>query len=127
MTQSFLRISGEEPVPERLRGSVVAIGNFDGIHRGHQAVLERALEEAQRRGVAALVLSAKPSLTPDQVASVPMAMVSSMAPSTTRMMVSGSAYQLTSRICVTKAQEPAMPSATASRAARPPRMPYSTI
>ena len=60
MTQSFLRISGEEPVPERLRGSVVAIGNFDGIHRGHQAVLERALEEAERRGVAALVLTFEP-------------------------------------------------------------------
>ncbi|MRX34100.1 bifunctional riboflavin kinase/FAD synthetase [Aminobacter sp. MDW-2] len=60
MTQSFLRISGEEPVPERLRGSVVAIGNFDGIHRGHQAVLERALKEAQRRGVAALVLTFEP-------------------------------------------------------------------
>jgi len=60
MTQSFLRISGEETVPERLRGSVVAIGNFDGIHRGHQAVLERALEEAERRGVAALVLTFEP-------------------------------------------------------------------
>ena len=34
--------------PRRLRGGVVAIGNFDGVHRGHQAVLERALAEAQR-------------------------------------------------------------------------------
>ncbi len=31
----------ENPPPE-LRGAVVAIGNFDGIHRGHQAVMTRA-------------------------------------------------------------------------------------
>jgi riboflavin kinase/FMN adenylyltransferase len=39
---------------------VVAIGNFDGVHRGHQAVLGRALEEAERRGVPALVLTFEP-------------------------------------------------------------------
>ena len=60
MKQSFLRVSGEEPVPAWLRGGVVAIGNFDGIHRGHQAVLERALEEARQRGVPALVLTFEP-------------------------------------------------------------------
>lgn len=60
MAEAFLRVSGEEPVPARLRGGVVAIGNFDGIHRGHQAVLERALEEARRRGVPALVLTFAP-------------------------------------------------------------------
>lgn len=60
MAEGFLRVSGEEAVPDRLRGGVVAIGNFDGIHRGHQAVLERALEEAHRRGVPALVLTFDP-------------------------------------------------------------------
>jgi len=29
---------------------VVAVGNFDGVHLGHQAVLERALEEGRRKG-----------------------------------------------------------------------------
>ncbi|TIW32133.1 MAG: bifunctional riboflavin kinase/FAD synthetase, partial [Mesorhizobium sp.] len=38
----------------------VAIGNFDGVHRGHQAVLERALAEARRRGAPAMVLSFEP-------------------------------------------------------------------
>ena len=38
----------------------MAIGNFDGVHRGHQAVLERALAEARRRGVPALVLTFEP-------------------------------------------------------------------
>lgn len=60
MEQGFIRVSGEESVPERLRGGVVAIGNFDGIHRGHLAVLERALEEARRRNVPALVLTFEP-------------------------------------------------------------------
>ncbi len=60
MTQSFQRIDGTEMLPERLRGGVVAIGNFDGVHRGHQAVLERALDEARRRGVPALVLTFEP-------------------------------------------------------------------
>ena len=30
--------------------SVVALGNFDGVHLGHQAVLRRAVEEGQKRG-----------------------------------------------------------------------------
>ena len=33
-----------------MRGLVVALGNFDGVHLGHQAVLRRAAEEGQRRG-----------------------------------------------------------------------------
>ena len=39
----FLRIASPEALPEELRGGVVAIGNFDGVHRGHQAVLGEAL------------------------------------------------------------------------------------
>jgi riboflavin kinase / FMN adenylyltransferase len=34
-----------------VRGVVVALGNFDGVHLGHQAVLRRAVEEGERRGV----------------------------------------------------------------------------
>lgn len=30
--------------------SVVALGNFDGVHLGHQAVVRRAVEEGRRRG-----------------------------------------------------------------------------
>jgi riboflavin kinase/FMN adenylyltransferase len=30
---------------------VVALGNFDGVHLGHQVVLRRAVEEGRRRGV----------------------------------------------------------------------------
>jgi len=60
MTQAFERVSATVALPAHLRGGVVAIGNFDGVHRGHQAVLERALGEARRRGVPALVLSFEP-------------------------------------------------------------------
>jgi riboflavin kinase/FMN adenylyltransferase len=56
----FHRISADLPLPQELRGGVVAIGNFDGVHRGHQAVLERAFDEAERRGVPALVLTFEP-------------------------------------------------------------------
>lgn len=60
MTQTFERISATSPLPGHLRGGVVAIGNFDGVHRGHQSVLERALAEARRDGVPALVLCFEP-------------------------------------------------------------------
>lgn len=60
MNKSFLRVPGSDKLPAALRGGVVAIGNFDGVHRGHQTVLERALDEARRRGVPALVLTFDP-------------------------------------------------------------------
>ena len=31
-------------IPETLRGSIVALGNFDGFHLGHQAVVGRAIQ-----------------------------------------------------------------------------------
>ena len=57
---SFRRIPGDERLPASLRGGGVAIGHFDGVHRGHQAVLQRALDEARRRGAPALVLTFEP-------------------------------------------------------------------
>ena len=40
-------------VPENLKGSIVALGNFDGFHLGHQAVVSRAVARAfhERRPV----------------------------------------------------------------------------
>jgi riboflavin kinase/FMN adenylyltransferase len=40
--------------------SLVAIGNFDGVHRGHVDVLSRAAREAEARGAAALALTFDP-------------------------------------------------------------------
>ncbi|WP_429932322.1 bifunctional riboflavin kinase/FAD synthetase [Agrobacterium vitis] len=56
----FHRNEKKTPLPDSLKGGVVAIGNFDGVHRGHQSVLDRALELAQQRGVPALVLTFEP-------------------------------------------------------------------
>jgi riboflavin kinase/FMN adenylyltransferase len=49
-----------EDVPAALKGAVVAIGNFDGVHRGHQAVIAQAREEAQRRNAPLAVLTFEP-------------------------------------------------------------------
>lgn len=42
------------------RGCVLSIGNFDGIHLGHKAVLSRLLLEAQRLQVPATVMTFEP-------------------------------------------------------------------
>ena len=56
----FHRNEKKEPLPASLKGGVVAIGNFDGVHRGHRSVLERALLLSQDRNVPALVLTFEP-------------------------------------------------------------------
>lgn len=37
------RFASDRPLPEAFRGSVLALGNFDGYHLGHQAVVSRAI------------------------------------------------------------------------------------
>jgi riboflavin kinase/FMN adenylyltransferase len=43
------------------RGSVLAIGNFDGIHLGHQAIIRAAVEHAAKTGDVATALTFDPS------------------------------------------------------------------
>ena len=47
---------GLEDPPE----TAIAVGSFDGVHRGHQAILQQVVEEAHARGVAAAVLTFEP-------------------------------------------------------------------
>jgi len=37
-------------VPAKLKGAVLAIGNFDGVHRGHQEVLRETIRIAKKEG-----------------------------------------------------------------------------
>lgn len=57
---SFHRLDGLDTVPEALKGGMVAIGSFDGVHRGHQAVLAELKAKAEARGVPAVMLTFEP-------------------------------------------------------------------
>ncbi len=56
----MIRLSGDQPVPALARGAVVALGNFDGFHVGHQAVVGRAIERARAEGRPAMVATFDP-------------------------------------------------------------------
>ena len=47
-------------LPRVARGLAIAIGNFDGVHLGHRAILGRAMAEARDLGVPAGVLTFEP-------------------------------------------------------------------
>ncbi len=53
-------IRGIEEIPPHLRCAVVTIGNFDGIHLGHQLIIRRLVEEARRENCPAVVISFDP-------------------------------------------------------------------
>jgi riboflavin kinase/FMN adenylyltransferase len=54
------RLEGGSAVPARYRGAIVALGNFDGFHLGHQAVVGRAVERARAEGRPVLVATFDP-------------------------------------------------------------------
>jgi riboflavin kinase / FMN adenylyltransferase len=58
-TKNFLVVRDSAP-DDALRGAVVAIGNFDGVHRGHRAVIGIALERARALGRPAAALTFEP-------------------------------------------------------------------
>ena len=53
-------VSGSANLPALLSGCVVAIGNFDGVHRGHMAVIAKAMELAAANGRRAIALTFEP-------------------------------------------------------------------
>jgi riboflavin kinase / FMN adenylyltransferase len=57
MSRLFRDVQGEALCPQ---GSVVCIGAFDGLHRGHQALVGRAIARARESGLAAVALSFEP-------------------------------------------------------------------
>jgi riboflavin kinase/FMN adenylyltransferase len=54
------RLAGETAVPAVFRNGIVALGNFDGFHLGHQAVVGRAVERARAEGRPAIVATFDP-------------------------------------------------------------------
>lgn len=49
-----------DKLPKALRGAVIALGNFDGFHKGHQAVAAEAIEWAQREGRPSIIATFDP-------------------------------------------------------------------
>ena len=60
----------DDPCPPGWRQPVLALGNFDGLHRGHTKILERVVRQAAERGSTPVVLTFDPHPTqvvrPDQ-------------------------------------------------------------
>ncbi len=54
------RLDGGAPIPAGLAGGIVALGNFDGFHLGHQAVVGAAVARARAEGRPALVATFDP-------------------------------------------------------------------
>ena len=54
------RLDGGSTVPPQLAGGIVALGNFDGFHLGHQAVVGAAVARARAEGRPALVATFDP-------------------------------------------------------------------
>lgn len=49
-----------EPMPEALRGAIIALGNFDGFHLGHQAVAGEAIAWAHAEGRPSIIATFDP-------------------------------------------------------------------
>ncbi len=64
-------LRGLECIDELKEPSAITVGNFDGVHRGHNHLLERLIARAEERGLKSLVLSFYPhplkTLSPTQV------------------------------------------------------------
>lgn len=56
----MVRLDSGSPVPPHLRGAIVALGNFDGFHLGHQAVVRRAVNWARAENKPVIVATFDP-------------------------------------------------------------------
>src|ERR1700674_4601793 len=50
----------DDPRPPRWTQPVLALGNFDGVHRGHRKILDRVRRAANERGATAVVMTFDP-------------------------------------------------------------------
>src|SRR3546814_10928049 len=56
----MIRLDGHDRITDPLRGGVIALGNFDGFHAGHQAVVGRAVHHAKDDGRPCIVATFDP-------------------------------------------------------------------
>lgn len=56
----MIRLDHRDAMPDHLRGAVLALGNFDGFHLGHQAVVKEAVDWARAQGRPAIVATFDP-------------------------------------------------------------------
>ena len=60
MTTGFSVIRDTTPQSEIVRGAVVAMGNFDGVHIGHRVVIAAAIDMARKHGKPAFAVTFEP-------------------------------------------------------------------
>ena len=60
MTNGFVLATDPMRPPQGLEGAVYAIGNFDGLHLGHRAVIQRAVAMARERAAPSAILTFEP-------------------------------------------------------------------
>ena len=57
---TIVRLTSANPISEPYRGAIVALGNFDGFHLGHQAVAGEAIAWAKAEGRPAIIATFDP-------------------------------------------------------------------
>jgi riboflavin kinase/FMN adenylyltransferase len=53
-------IRGLINVPDHLKKTVVTIGDFDGLHLGHQAIIHRLIDESKKHHLTSMVICFEP-------------------------------------------------------------------
>jgi riboflavin kinase/FMN adenylyltransferase len=56
----MIRLDHRQLIPDELHGAILALGNFDGFHQGHQAVVGTAIDWARAEGRPAVVATFDP-------------------------------------------------------------------
>lgn len=68
---ALFRLSLDSPAPDAVRGGALTLGNFDGVHRGHQALLAETVRHARALGGPAVAVTFDPHpgllLRPDSI------------------------------------------------------------
>src|SRR5688572_13594417 len=60
---AIFRYSLNKPIPPECQGGAIAVGNFDGVHRGHQTLLQEIVNQARSHGGPAVVVTFDPHPT----------------------------------------------------------------